>query len=60
MQQYNKVGAAGLAGALVTVFIPLVGHFFPFLVDYMKDPTYVAAVQTVFTGLAVYFAPENH
>jgi hypothetical protein len=59
MQQYNKLGAAGLAGALVTIFIPIVSHFFPFLGDYMTQPTSVAAVQTIFTALVVHLAPDN-
>ena len=60
MQQYSKVGAAGLMGSLITILIPIVGHFSPDMAAYLKDPTYVAAVQTFLTGLAVYFAPENH
>ena len=51
--QYSKVGAAGLMRALITVLLPIVRHYFPEFAANMQDPTYVAAVQTVLTGLAV-------
>ena len=59
MQQYSKSIAATLAGAVLTVIIPFVNQAFPFMAGYLKEPTYVGALQTILTAVAVYFAPAN-
>jgi hypothetical protein len=59
VEQYNKATAAVLAGAVVTLLIAVIDAFGPAIAPVMKQPSVQAALQTILTAVAVYFAPAN-
>jgi len=59
MQQYNKLTAAVLAGAAMTILSAVIKGYFPDFNAKLWTPEVQAAVQTLVTGATVYFSPAN-
>jgi hypothetical protein len=57
--QYNKLGAAVVSGALITIIATVFKVFYPELAKQILTPEVVGAGQTLITAAAVFFSPGS-